>query len=175
MAERLGLPFVTICNALMLNTELAVPPFFRPWLPRTEWWARARNRINHAAFERLMKPIMDQINSFRRAHVLSSLRRLAETWSRIAQISQEPAAFEFSRRKLSPAFHFVGQLRLPGGYPPAPFPYEQLDGRPIFYVSMGTLQNRVPSLYRRIAESGAELDAQLVITLGGGLEPGDAR
>ena len=38
VAERLGLPFVTICNALMLNTELAVPPFFRPWLPRTEWW-----------------------------------------------------------------------------------------------------------------------------------------
>ena len=37
---------------------------------------------------------------------------------------------------------------------------------------MGTLQNRVPTLYRRIAESGAELDAQLVITLGGGLEPG---
>ena len=119
-----------------------------------------------------MKPIMDQINSFRRAHVLSSLRRLAETWSRIAQISQEPAAFEFSRRELPPAFHFVGPLRLPGGYPPAPFPYEQLDGRPIFYVSMGTLQNRVPTLYRRIAESGAELDAQLVITLGGGLEPG---
>jgi len=172
VAERLGLPFVTICNALMLNTEPAVPPFFRPWLPRTEWWARARNRINHAAFERLMKPIMDQINSFRRAHVLSSLRRLAETWSQIAQISQEPAAFEFSRRELPPAFHFVGPLRLPGGYPPAPFPYEQLDGRPIFYVSMGTLQNRVPTLYRRIAESCAELDAQLVITLGGGLEPG---
>ena len=58
VAERLGLPFVTICNALMLNMELAVPPFFRPWLPRTEWWARARNRINHAAFERLMKPVM---------------------------------------------------------------------------------------------------------------------
>ena len=61
-----------------------------------------------------MKPIMDQINSFRRAHVLSSLRRLAETGSQIAQISLEPAAFEFSRRELPPAFYFVGPLVCPG-------------------------------------------------------------
>src|SRR5579863_9135462 len=43
VAERLGLPFVTICNALVLNRESAVPPPFTPWTTGDRWWLEMRN------------------------------------------------------------------------------------------------------------------------------------
>lgn len=96
---------------------------------------------------------------------------MCETWSPLVQISQESEAFEFPRRCLPPHFHFVGPLRLPGGYPPVPFPFERLDGRPLIYASLGTLQNRVASAFRTIAAACAGLNAQLVISTGHGLSP----
>ena len=44
-------------------------------------------------------------------------------------------------------------------------------GRPLAYVSMGTLQNGVLRTFRMIAKACAGLDLQLVISLGGGQDP----
>jgi MGT family glycosyltransferase len=52
-----------------------------------------------------------------------------------------------------------------------PFPYERLDGRPLIYASMGTLQNRLLHVFEAIAGACAGLDAQLVISLGGSAAP----
>jgi MGT family glycosyltransferase len=62
-------------------------------------------------------------------------------------------------------------MRLPGGYPPVPFPWERLDGRPLIYASLGTLQNRVAGTFRIIAQACSRLDAQLVISTGNGVAP----
>jgi MGT family glycosyltransferase len=51
------------------------------------------------------------------------------------------------------------------------FPWERLDGRPLVYASLGTLQNGSESIFRTMAEACAGLHAQLVISLGGGLDP----
>lgn len=48
------------------------------------------------------------------------------------------------------------------------FPWSQLDGRPLIYASMGTLQNGVDRIFRQIAEACAGSPWQLVIALGGG-------
>src|SRR5580658_7151940 len=40
VADHLRLPFVTICNALMLNREAAVPPPFTPWTTGDRWWQK---------------------------------------------------------------------------------------------------------------------------------------
>ena len=50
-----------------------------------------------------------------------------------------------------------------------PFPYEKLTGRPLIYASMGTTQNQLLWIFQMIAEACMGLDAQLVITLGGGV------
>jgi len=42
VAEHLGIPFVTLCNALALNREPDVPPPFSPWNYRESMWARMR-------------------------------------------------------------------------------------------------------------------------------------
>ena len=97
--------------------------------------------------------------------------RIVDTWSSRLQISQQPKTFEFSRRVLLKEVRFVGPLRLPEGYPPVPFPWSRLDGRPLIYASLGTLQNRVSGTFRTIAKACGGLDAQLVISTGRGVDP----
>lgn len=51
------------------------------------------------------------------------------------------------------------------------FPYEKLTGQPLIYASMGTVQNRLQYIFHDIAQACEELDVQLVMSLGGSLEP----
>ncbi len=85
----------------------------------------------------------------------------------MAQISQQPAEFEFPRTQLPECFHFAGPFVDPTGRKPIPFPYEQLTGQPLIYASMGTLQNQQQKIFQAIAAACANLDVQLVISLGG--------
>jgi MGT family glycosyltransferase len=55
------------------------------------------------------------------------------------------------------------------GSDPIPFPWERLDGRPLIYASLGTLQNSREPVFRCFAEACRDLDVQLVISHGGGL------
>lgn len=171
VADQLGLPFATVCNALILHAEPAVPPYFTPWRPGKAAWGRLRNRLVWAGLERKTGPILTLIREHRRRHGLAVPRRLADTWSTRLQISQQPEAFEFPRSMLPPWFRFAGPLRLPCGYPPVSFPWEKLDGRPLIYASLGTLQNRLAAAFRTIAEACAGLDAQLVVSTGHGVAP----
>ena len=169
VADQLGLPFATVCNALLLNPDPAVPPFFTCWQPSDAGWARLRNRIAWAGLNRMYSPILTRIQARRRQLSLPVPERIVDTWSNRLQVSQQPEAFEFPRLELPKQVRFVGPLRLPGGYPPVPFPWEQFDGRPLIYASLGTLQNRVARTFRIIAEACDGLDAQLVISTGYGV------
>jgi zeaxanthin glucosyltransferase len=171
VADELGLPFVTVSNALLLNADPIVPPFFTHWQPRDTWWARLRNRITWDRLDQLYTPVISQIQARRKTLGLPAPQRIAEVWSSRLQISQQPAAFEFPRLELPKQVRFVGPLRLPAGYPSAPFPWERLDGRPLIYASLGTLQNRVADNFRALAGACEGLDAQLVISTGNGLAP----
>lgn len=90
--------------------------------------------------------------------------------SRLAHICQQPAAFDFPRQ-LPAHVACVGPLHDVGARPPCPFPFDQLDGRPLVFASMGTLQNRQAEIFGSIAAACADLPVQLVISLGGGSEP----
>ncbi len=171
VADELGIPFATVCNALLLHPDSAVPPFFTHWQPQDTRWARVRNQIAWAGLNRLYAPILTQIQNRRRRLGLPIPARIAAAWSDRLQISQQPEAFEFPRRELPKHVRFVGPLRLPGGYRPVPFPWDRLDGRPLIYASLGTLQNRVAGTFRVIAEACNGLDAQLVISTGHGIAP----
>ena len=72
---------------------------------------------------------------------------------------------------VAPHFHYVGRLADPSGQEPllrqsVAFPWERLDGRPLLYASLGTLQNGRPELFELIAEACAGLPAQLVMSMG---------
>jgi zeaxanthin glucosyltransferase len=168
IAEHLGLPFVTVCNALAINRDDTVPPPFSPWRYSDRWWARARNMIGYAVSERVTAPVARAVAEYRRHCGLTPWRSQEESFSPLAQICQMPREFDFPRRTLPESFHYVGPLRSPRPHP-TPFPWEQLDGRPLVYASLGTLQNTREPLFRCFAEACVGMDVQLVISHGGGL------
>jgi len=171
VADELGIPFATVCNALLLHPDPASPPFFTHWQPQDTMWARVRNRIAWAGLTRLYAPILTRIQDRRRRLGMPVPVRIMDTWSDRLQISQQPETFEFPRRELPKQVRFVGPLRLPDGYQPVPFPWERLDKRPVIYASLGTLQNRIAGTFRAIAEACDGLDTQLVISTGHGIAP----
>lgn len=171
VADQLGLPFATVCNALLLNPDSAVPPYVTHWPPQDIWWARMRNRMAWVGLNRLYAPIVTCIQNHRRGLGLPVPADISQVWSETLQISQQPECFEFPRRELPKQVRFVGPLRFPEGYRPVSFPWERLDGRPLIYASLGTLQNRIAGLFRVIAEACDGLDAQLVISTGHGVTP----
>ena len=76
-----------------------------------------------------------------------------------------PAEFDFPRQALSENFHYCGPWLDDSG-PGVPFPFERLDGRPLIYGSLGTLQEKDSRYFSLIAEACSGLDAQLILSLG---------
>ena len=162
VAEHLGIPFVTLCNALALNREPDVPPAFSPWNYRESVWARIRNRLGYAVSDRILAPVRGVLKDYRRRWKLPAHKGPEDSYSQLAQISQLPREFDFPRKFLPPSFHYVGPLRSPERHK-VEFPWERLDGRPLIYSSLGTLQNLKTNLFRCFVEACEGLDVQLVI------------
>ncbi len=166
VAEHLGLPFVNICPSLPLNREPDIPPPFFGWPFRATAWARVRNRIGYQIANRLISPINKTINGYRRSWGLPDIHTPDQSFSRLAQLCQITAAFDFPRCRLPACFHYLGPFveREPAA---TPFPFERLNGKPLIYASLGTLQNRNSRLFHAIAEACRDLHVQLVLSLGG--------
>lgn len=171
VAESLNLPFASVCSALMLNRDPAVPPFNTTWKYSPAKWAQLRNRVGYNLLERIARPITDVVAEYRQEWNLTPHSHPSQLYSPFAQLAQQPAEFEFPRLDLPECFHFTGPYHNPISREPAPFPWEKLTGQPLIYASMGTIQNRLLGVFQTIAEACLGLDAQLVIALGGGSRP----
>jgi zeaxanthin glucosyltransferase len=171
IAEHLNLPFITICSALPVNEENTVPPWIKTWDYNLASWAILRNQLGYFLFNRIRKPVREVISQYRQKWNLPAYSNEDDTYSKLAIISQEPAEFEFPRQNLPSYFHFTGPYHDNTGRPVIDFPFDKLNGKPLIYASMGTLQNRLQYIFKYIAEACAGLDAQLVISLGGSAEP----
>ncbi|MEM9246017.1 MAG: glycosyltransferase, partial [Cyanobacteria bacterium P01_F01_bin.153] len=171
VADFLGIPFVSICSAVILNAEASIPPSFTTWKYRNNWWTKWRNTLTYLAFKRVIQSIQTVTNEYREKWDLPLHSNFNDSFSALAQISQQPTELEFPREKLPKCFHFVGPFHSSVGRDTADFPFEKLTGQPLIYASMGTIQNRLLDTFYKIAEACADLDAQLVISLGGSASP----
>jgi MGT family glycosyltransferase len=169
IAEHLGLPFVTICNALLLNRDPAVPPPFTPWKPGGHWWQKLRNKTGYAVSARVTSPVTRLVAHYRRLWSLPAHQRTDDSFSKLAQISQQPSEFDFPRRDVPKQLYYAGPLRDQKA-PDVSFPWHKLDGRPLIYASLGTLQYFKEDVFRSFAQACAELGSvQLVMAHCGGL------
>jgi zeaxanthin glucosyltransferase len=171
VAEIAGLPWVSVSNALCLNSEPALPPFFLPWLYSVNRGAILRNRVAYGLAAIAMRKDLNLINRGRLRAGLPPHRRVDDSFSPFAQICQQNAEFDFPRCTLPETFHYVGPIERPAA-PEPEFPWDRLDGRPLIYASLGTIVNRHPHFYLAIAQACADskeagIQAQLVISLGG--------
>ena len=171
VAEHTNIPFISVCSAVMLNRDITVPPFVTSWNYEPTWQGILRNRAGYALLAQIGKPIGTVIQTYRQQWNLPSTYSPNSEYSQLAQISQQPAELEFPRQDLPKYFHFTGPYHYSGSREAIPFPYEKLTGQPLIYASMGTLQNRLLWVFQMIAEACVGLDAQLVISLGGGNSP----
>ncbi len=174
IAEYLNIPFITLCSALPFNQEINIPPFAVSWGYNRAWWAKLRNQLGYSQINRLFKPTWEIVSEYRRQWNLpaySDISDINEYDSKVAIISQQPVEFEFPRQKLPTHFHFTGPFHDSTGRKAVDFPFEKLNDKPLIYASMGTLQNRLKYVFSYIAEACTGLDAQLIISLGGALEP----
>jgi zeaxanthin glucosyltransferase len=170
IAEHLGLPYVSIAFFPPLIQNDRVPPFCFGWNAGQGWLSRLRNRLGFELLSKVAAPIFTLVNKQRRAWGLNPYRRSTDALSTLAQIAQLPRVLEFDVPGLPRELHYAGPFVDEGQRPRVEFPWERLDGRPLVYASLGTLQNGSEAIFRTIAEACAGLNVQLVISLGGGLD-----
>ena len=172
VADYLGLPWISIALIPPLVQDDRFPPFWFGWAAEQDRLSRLRNRLAMLLLLGMATPIFREVNQQRSAWGLKPFRRPEEVLSPLAQITQLPEALEFEVVGEKPAgLHYTGPFVHPEQRPAVEFPWERLDGRPLIYASMGTLQNGSEAIFRTIAEACAGLDSQLLISLGGGLDP----
>jgi zeaxanthin glucosyltransferase len=171
VAEHLGLPFVSIAFFPPLIKDDHIPPFCFGWPAGQGPFSRLRNRLGMRLLSRVAAPIFAVVNQQRIAWKLKPLTHSTDALSPLAQIAQLPQALEFATTTRPPNLHYTGPFVDDQQRPPFAFPWHRLDGRPLVYASLGTLQNGSEEAFRIIAEACTGLDAQLVLSLGGGLNP----
>jgi len=171
VAEHLGLPFVSIAFFPPLIADDRIPPFCFGWSAGQGALSRLRNRMGIRLLSRFAAPIFSLVNEQRRAWGLKPLIRSTDALSPLAQIAQLPEALEFPVERRAAGLHYTGPFVEARQRPPIEFPWERMDGRPLVYASLGTMQNGSEAIFRTMAEACEGLDAQLVISLGGGLDP----
>lgn len=170
LAEYLGLPFVTVCNALALNREIEAPPPFMGWSYREGYFSRLRNALGYKICDAAVRPITNVVAEYRHRWGLPAYRSPEESFSTRAQISQQVPTFDFPRKGLPSSFHYTGPLRDTSPVS-SEFPWEKLDGRPLVYASLGTLQGSKVEVFRCFAEAAQDLPIQLVMSHGRSLAP----
>jgi zeaxanthin glucosyltransferase len=169
IANFLDIPFVSIASALLSYRDFNIPPSYTPWSYSSTGWAKLRNLFGYRLLERIVQPVIKVINDYRHEWQLPIYTKPNDFYSPLALISQQAAAFEFPRQNLPEHVYFAGPLYNSKSRQSVDFPFEQLTGKPLIYASLGTLQNRLQHIFQTIAQACEGLDAQLVISLGSGI------
>ena len=168
IAEHLNLPYVTVCNALAMNREPAIPPPFADAPFHDSWVARLRNRAAYELGKYAVRPITQVTNRYRKRWGLPPYMVGDDSFSKVAQLSQQPALFDFPRKSLPKCFHYLGPFR-DNFSSRCEFPWDRLDGRPLIYASLGSMQGSKYELFQCFASACQDMGVQLVISHGGAL------
>jgi len=172
VADYVGLPWISIALLPPLLPDERFPPFWFGWSAGTDALRLLRNRLAIRLLLRMARPIFKDVNEQRSAWGLRPYQTPEDALSPLAQITQLPESLEFEISGAKPAgLYYTGPFVHAEQRPAVAFPWERLDGRPLIYASLGTFQNGSAAIFRVIAEACAGLDAQLLISLGGGLDP----
>ena len=171
VADYLSLPYVTICNAMLVHREPGVPPYSTHWTYSESPIARLRNQLGNYLIDFLTLDLWREVSLQRQRMSLPAYKQRSDAYSKLAQICQLPQEFDFPRECLPPHFHYIGRFENPDKCElieshKYSFPFGELTERPLIYASLGTLQNRLPDIFSCIARACKEIDAQLVVSLG---------
>ena len=168
VADVHNIPSAVLCNALPLHLDPDVPPFVTTWGVSKKRLPRLRNQAANLAVIVAGVPLYSMLNKYRAANGLHMHGR--DTLQRVGniQLTQIPSFVDFPRTKLPNHFFYTSPWHKPKRDVDIPFPWHRLNDKkmPIVYASLGSVQTGLQSLYLAMAEACANLDVQLVMSLG---------
>jgi hypothetical protein len=97
---------VTLCNALPLNSDDAVPLCFLPWAYSP--WGRLRNRVAYNGRGIVIRPVFHVLNYYRKTWGLTAYGTSADSFSRLAQFTKMIPEFDLPHLSLPACFCYVG-------------------------------------------------------------------
>ncbi len=169
VARHLGIPFVSVANALLIDREPAVPPPFIGWDYDASPWGVQRNLGGYRIADWLMKPVFEVIGRRARAWRLGGIETVEDCLSPMLQISQSVEGFDFPRLNPSSALVHCGPIRRPERRD-----WSSVDGRPNVFCSLGTLQGGRLPIFRIVAEACRDRGLALTVAHGGKLDATEA-
>lgn len=167
-AEMLRLPYFIISTSVPHNFGWSVPG--HAGVPRSHF-ARLQSALLEVSTLQMRGPVRRRLDTFRRQAGLGPISEIKEVFPELAHITQLPQCMDFPRSGLPSTFHYTGPFVDDAARLSVEFPWEQLDGRPIIYASLGTTLTSEPDTFRLIAEACDGLCVQLVISFGGRRDP----
>jgi zeaxanthin glucosyltransferase len=170
VADYLQLPYVTVCNALALNREDGIPPPFSNLPFRRTWLSRLQDKAEYVIGRHAVRSVTRITNQYRTRWGLRRYRTGEDSFSSLAQLSQQPPAFDFPREALPACFRYLGPFRDQSPVK-TEFPWKRLQGKPLVYTSLGSMQGAKIELFRVFAAACADVGVQAVISHGGALAP----
>ena len=167
IAEAKNIPFITVALGLDLDWEENIPPFFSNWSYAVNPMIIHRNTIAMQEFVEDFESLFTYINGKRAELGIPEYDFYKSLYpvSTIAQIAQLPKFLDYPRDKKPLYFHNVGPFI--SEYPSKiSFPFEQVNGKPLVYISLGTILNVRPDIFNLVGSSFKGMEVQLVISLG---------
>ena len=168
LAQMLCLPYFVISTSVPHNFGWHAP---RGIAPAKSLFARAQSALLEVSVLRMKGPVRRSLDHFRRKVGLGPVRQMRCIFPELAHITQLPRCLDFPRSDLPAAFHYTGPFIDQAARASVAFPWNQLDGRPLIYASLGTTLKSDSTIFSMIAEACDGLGVQLVISLGGRRNP----
>ncbi len=162
-ADRRQLPYAVACNALAVYWDPLMPPPPLAWGFRDDWWGRVRNEMaKHLVLAAYYWFAADRDTA-------DPLLLIREVERGLVHVAQQPDFFEYPRTTYPANLHYTGPWhRAERDDTTVDFPWNWLDGRPLIYASMGTLQNNLGNVFQSIIDAVKNLPMQVVLSKGGG-------
>lgn len=167
LAEKLQLPYATICSTLPMHKDSSgyIPSPLAWWIPKDTVLNKLLNRLSHNLLSFVSFPYMRLVNRYRKRWGLSGKMSLPSSFSPDLQIGVIPKQFDFPGEHLPEQYFAFGPFvenREQQG-----FPWEKLDGRPLIYASLGTIRNGMTKIFSVIIEAFRQLPQyQLILSKG---------
>ena len=160
LVRRLEIPYVSVITTLMRHSEEGVPGFTGE--PHTE---KPADESAQQKLASLVQPWKSFLNGQSLKAGLGPFS-YQTVWSSLAQITQQPAEFEYPRKSLPECFHFTGPFLRRDAREKMSFPWDRLTEQPLVYVSFGSVSQGNIALLQNVVDALSELDVQLVVSAG---------
>ncbi|WP_241608775.1 glycosyltransferase [Rosenbergiella australiborealis] len=173
VAQKLGLPYVSIACALPLNREPGFPLAVMPFRYQQNEQARQYYASSERVYDWMMRKHDNVISEQAQRFGLTGITQLHHCFSPLAQISQLIPELDFPRRNLPAHFHATGPLRSSSAVLNTS-PSRKRHGLKV-YASLGTLQGHRYALFKKLATACHAVGAELLLTHCGGLNASQAQ